>query len=152
MAPEPIYFTFHETSFLGFLHSVVLGGASSGHKEESTVSREELHWLSFHWDWRKVGWRWGLPLEGSHCQSRDQWQGHGAGWCQRMWLEENTGVKYPQAGNWVDGLQVSLQSQWQPTPVFLPGESHGQRSLAGYSSWGCKELDTTKRLTLIEHS
>ena len=32
---------------------------------------------------------------------------------------------------------------WQPTPVFLPGESHGQRSLAGYSPRGHKELDTT---------
>ena len=37
---------------------------------------------------------------------------------------------------------------WQPTPVFLPGESHGQRSLAGYNPWGCKELDVTERLTL----
>ena len=27
---------------------------------------------------------------------------------------------------------------WQPTPVFLPGESHGQRSLVGYSPWGCR--------------
>ena len=33
---------------------------------------------------------------------------------------------------------------WQPTPVFLPGESHGQRSLAGYSLWGCKKLDVTE--------
>ena len=32
----------------------------------------------------------------------------------------------------------------QPTPVFLPGESHGQSSLVGYSSWGRKELDTTE--------
>ena len=31
-----------------------------------------------------------------------------------------------------------------PTPGFLPGKSHGQRSLAGYSPWGCKELDTTE--------
>ena len=30
---------------------------------------------------------------------------------------------------------------WQPTPVFLPRECHGQRSLEGYSPWGCKELD-----------
>ena len=30
---------------------------------------------------------------------------------------------------------------WQPTPVFLPGQFHGQRSLAGYSSWGREELD-----------
>ena len=37
---------------------------------------------------------------------------------------------------------------WQPTPVFLPGESHGQRSLAGYSPWGCRESDATERLTL----
>ena len=31
---------------------------------------------------------------------------------------------------------------WQPTPVFLPGESHGEWSLAGYSPWGLKESDT----------
>jgi len=31
-----------------------------------------------------------------------------------------------------------------PSPVFLPGEFHGQRSLVGYSPWGCKELDTTE--------
>ena len=34
-----------------------------------------------------------------------------------------------------------------PTPVFLLGEFHGQRSLLGYSPWGCKELDTTEQLT-----
>ena len=37
---------------------------------------------------------------------------------------------------------------WQPTPAFWPGESHGQKSLAGYSPWGCRELDTTERLSL----
>ena len=37
--------------------------------------------------------------------------------------------------------------KWQPTPVFLPGESHGQRSLVGYSPWGCRELDMTERLS-----
>ena len=35
---------------------------------------------------------------------------------------------------------------WQPTPVFSPGESHGQRSLAGYGPWGCKDSDTTEWL------
>ena len=34
--------------------------------------------------------------------------------------------------------------KWLPTPVFLPGESHGQRSLVDYSLWGCKESDMTK--------
>ena len=38
------------------------------------------------------------------------------------------------------------EGKWQPTPVLLPGESHGARSLVGYSSWGCKESDTTERL------
>ena len=37
--------------------------------------------------------------------------------------------------------------KWQPTPIFLPGESHRQRSLVGYSPWGCKESDTTEWLT-----
>ena len=36
--------------------------------------------------------------------------------------------------------------QWHPTPVLLPGKSHGQRSLVGCSSWGHKESDTTERL------
>ena len=43
---------------------------------------------------------------------------------------------------------VPWRRKWQSTPVFLPGKSHGWRSLAGYSAWGCKELDTTKQLTL----
>ena len=42
--------------------------------------------------------------------------------------------------------------KWQPTPVFFPGESHGQRSLAGCSPWGRKKLDTTERLTIHFHS
>ena len=37
--------------------------------------------------------------------------------------------------------------KWQPTPEFLPGEFHGQRSLAGYSAWGYKGSDMTERLT-----
>ena len=42
--------------------------------------------------------------------------------------------------------KILWRRKQQPTPVFLPGESHGQRSLKGYSPWGHKELDTTKRL------
>ena len=39
--------------------------------------------------------------------------------------------------------KIPWRGAWQPTPVFLPGESHGQRSLVGYSPWGRKELDMT---------
>ena len=44
-----------------------------------------------------------------------------------------------------------LRRKWQPTPDFLPGESHAQRGLAGYSPRGPKELDTTERLRFHFH-
>ena len=40
---------------------------------------------------------------------------------------------------------IPWRRKWQPTPVFLPRESHGQRSLAGYSPWDRKESDTTEQ-------
>ena len=46
-----------------------------------------------------------------------------------------------QSLGWEDPLQKRMA-----TPVFLPGESHGQRSLAGYCPWGCKESDMTEEL------
>ena len=50
---------------------------------------------------------------------------------------------------WVWSLvrKILLRREWQPTPVFLPWESHGQRSLAGCSPWGHKELDMTEWLS-----
>ena len=42
------------------------------------------------------------------------------------------------------GQEDPLEEEWQPSPVFLPGESHGQKSLVGHSSWGHKELDATE--------
>ena len=44
------------------------------------------------------------------------------------------------------GWEDSLEKKWQPIPVFLPGESPGQRSLEGYSPKDRKELDVTERL------
>ena len=41
---------------------------------------------------------------------------------------------------------IKWRRQWQPTPVLLPGKSHGQRSLVGCNPWGCTESDTTERL------
>ena len=43
------------------------------------------------------------------------------------------------------------EGKWQPTPALLPGESHGGRSLVGYSPWGHKESDTTERLHFHFH-
>ena len=44
--------------------------------------------------------------------------------------------------------KILWRKEWPPTPVFLPGEFHGQRSLAGYRLWNLKELDTTEGLRL----
>ena len=41
---------------------------------------------------------------------------------------------------------TSQRRQWHPTPVLLPGKSHGRRSLVGCSPWGCLESDRTERL------
>ena len=40
--------------------------------------------------------------------------------------------------------KIPWRRAWQPTPVFLPGKSHGQRSLMGYSPWGPKDPDMTE--------
>ena len=42
--------------------------------------------------------------------------------------------------------KIPWRRKWQPTPVFLPRESYGQRSLVGYNPWGCKESDMTQQL------
>ena len=44
--------------------------------------------------------------------------------------------------------KILCRRKWQPTPIFLPGESPGQRRLVGYSSWGLKESDMTEGLHL----
>ena len=48
--------------------------------------------------------------------------------------------------DWVG--KIPWRRKRQPTPVFLPGESQGQRNLVGYSPWGCKESDMTEGLSL----
>ena len=46
------------------------------------------------------------------------------------------------------GQEDPQKKKWQPTPVFLTGKSHGQRSLKGYSPWNCKESDKTEPLNM----
>ena len=48
--------------------------------------------------------------------------------------------------------EIPERREWLPTPVLLPGKSHGQRSLAGYSPWGFREVDMTKQLTHKKHT
>ena len=57
-----------------------------------------------------------------------------------------TALQETRFDSWV--RKILWRREWLPTPVFLPGELYGQRSLAGYSLGGLKESDTTERLTL----
>ena len=67
----------------------------------------------------------------------------GHDWATELnWTEQ---CRRPGFDLWV--RKILWRREWQSTPVFLPREFHGQRSLAGYSTRGCKESDTTERLT-----
>ena len=66
-----------------------------------------------------------------------------------QWVNNLPGMQEIQvmmALSWVK--KILWRSKWQPTPVFLPGESFGQRSMVGYSPQGCKESDTTEQLII----
>ena len=56
----------------------------------------------------------------------------------------------PGFNPWV--RRIPWRRKLQPTPVFLPGESHVQRSMVGYSSWGHKESDSTEQPVLLSYS
>ena len=71
---------------------------------------------------------------------------------QMIWLRGESIClqgRRPGFNPWV--RKIPWRRKWQPTPVFLPGESHGRRSLVGYSPWGHKESDTTDRLHFHFH-
>ena len=89
-------------------------------------------WLSFIEDKFNKIWRWSCLYKGL------PW-----------WL---SGKEYPYRWRrhrfdpWIG--KIPWRRKCQPTPIFLPGEFHGQRSLAGYSPWGYKESDMTEWLPL----
>ena len=56
--------------------------------------------------------------------------------CMDIWLKNTIGL----------AMLSFRRRQWHPTPVLLPGKSHGRRSLVGCSPWGREESDTTERL------
>ena len=61
------------------------------------------------------------------------------------WLRRSPAI--PRFNPW--GGKIPWRREWLPTPVFLPEEFHGQRSLSGYCPWTCKELDMTGQLTVF---
>ena len=59
-----------------------------------------------------------------------------------QWVKNLPGMQDPGFDSWIE--KIPWKRAWQPTPVFLPGESHGPRSLLGYSPESRKELDMTE--------
>ena len=59
--------------------------------------------------------------------------------------KESAQYRKSRLDSWVE--KIPWRRSWQPTPVFLPGESRGQRNLVGYSPWGRTELDKTDWLS-----
>ena len=76
-------------------------------------------------------WKFGFPRWHSGKESACQ--------CKRHGLNPSVG-------------KIPWRRKWQPNPILLFGKSHGQRSLAGYSSWGHKQLDTTEQLSRHTHT
>ena len=72
------------------------------------------------------------------------------------WTEELGGLQLLRVGHdWTTSLSLFTfmhwRRKWQPTPVFLPGEFHGQGSLVGYSPWGLKKSHTTEQFHFHFH-
>ena len=80
-----------------------------------------------------------------HWERKSHWEVvPGLPWWLR-WLRIQLQCGSPGFDPWVG--KISWRREWLPTPIFLPGEFHGPRSLAAYSPCGCRESDMTKRLS-----
>ena len=99
------------------------------------------------WTWVWVGsgsWWWtGRP---GMLQSMGL-QRVGHDWATELTDPDTLTEARPRFDPWVGN--IPWRREWQSTPVLLPREFNGQRSLAGYSSWGRKESDMIERLTLL---
>ena len=79
--------------------------------------------------------------ESTRCASFKQWLGEAIpGWLRGK--ESARQCRRHRFNPWVQ--KIPWRRKWQPTPILLPGKSHGQRSLVGYSPWSCKESNMTE--------
>ena len=105
-------------------------GRDWGQEEKGTTEDEMAGW--HHWlDGREFEWTLGVG------------DGQGGLVCCNLWGRKESDTT--ERLNWTE-LKIPWRGKWQPTPVFLPGESHGQRSLVGHRPRGCRESDATERL------
>ena len=103
------------------MFTAVSPGPRTGVKAQQALKK---YWSEYLSEFTKEGLPRYLKCKESSCQCRR---------CNRR-----------RFNSWV--RKIPWSRKWQPTPVFLPGKAHGQRSLKVYSPWGHNELDTTERL------
>ena len=93
--------------------------------------------LSMDFSWQRY-WR-GLPFPSPATVTERQILCDCAHMRLPRWLSgKEAACQHKRRGFHLWVWKIRWRRKWQPTPEFLPGKSHGQRSLAGYSSWGCK--------------
>ena len=125
-----------------------LGGQSIGASASALVLLMNIQ------DWFPLGWTGWISLQSKELSrvfsnttvQKQQFFGTQTLWPNshiQTWL--NTGDL-----SWFDpwARKIPCRRDWQPTLVFLPEEFHGQRSLVGYTPWGCKESDMAEWLTV----
>ena len=133
------------------------GGMGLGSKDRN--GRQRRGWVEREGGERETDLRWLRPDAPTEqggwgiCRTSASWRGPGS-----MNYKDSYIAHFPAGSS--DGKKSACNAEdlawegllekgeWLPTPVFLPGESHGQKSLVGCSPWGHKKSDTTEQLTL----
>ena len=163
---------FNNFSQIQTIHHILLGSRDVTLNKSNTVPA--LIKLITQWEIQGKVMQYGLEKEMATHSSDLAWRIPGTGepgGLLRLWgrtesdTTESTAAAAMQYGllSWLTGKEstclrrthrfdpwlrkIPLNRKWQPTPVFMLGKSHGQRSLAGYSPWGPKESDTTGQLS-----
>ena len=128
------------------------------HMDPGRVTKSQI-WLGTHdhchfsvlWHWASyltiLGFNFPISEMGKGLENYVLWQ---PGWegslgSMNTWVPLLSTWNHHRIVNWL--YPNTWRRQWHPTPVPLPGEPHGRRGLVGCGLWGCKESDTTKKLT-----
>ena len=100
-----------------YIHFPILAAVIQFQASLSIWHLDSYHWVFFHWSCTNSASQLALMVKDSPANAGD--------------------IK--RHGPWI--RKIPWRRAWQPTPILLPGEPHGQRSLAAYCPWGKKELD-----------
>ena len=121
-------------------------GKDWGQEKKGTTEDETAGW-HHRLDRRESEWTLGVGDGQGGLACCDSWGRKGSDTTERLnWTELRVHKVRLVNNEW---MKIPWRKEWLPTPVLLPGEFHGQRSLVGYNTWSRKELDTIEQLTLF---